>query len=56
MPLTFGELISTYLSNLPSDAGAYDFVHYGQLIYPNDKKELFRRFDHGKELNMKYYN
>lgn len=45
-----------YLSNLPSDACIFDFVHYGQLIYPGDKKETFRRFDHGKELNMKKYN
>lgn len=46
--------IGIYQSYLPTDAGIYNFVHYGQLI--RQRSHRFRRFDHGQEENMKKYN
>lgn len=42
------------MSNGPSDAGLYNFEHYGQLY--NSKTSEFKRFDYGTDGNMKRYN
>lgn len=46
---------NVYLSQLPSGSGAYNQMHYGQLVHT--EKEAFRRFDYySDELNMQHYN
>lgn len=42
-----------YLSMMATDAGAFNFEHYGQLIHT--KGPQFNRFDHGKIQNMWKY-
>lgn len=43
-----------YQSYLPTDAGAYNFKHYGQLMRQDGHR--FRRYDYGKDINLKKYN
>lgn len=43
-----------FLSQVPADAGIYNFEHYGQLI--QSKTYEFKRFDYGTDGNMKRYN
>lgn len=46
---------NVFLSQLPSGSGAYNNMHYGQLVHT--EKEAFRRFDYGSDdLNMQHYN
>lgn len=46
--------VEVYFSYLPTDAGIFNYVHYGQLYH--EDKPRFRRFDLGSEMNMKKYN
>lgn len=45
-----------YLSYLPTDTGAFNFEHYGQLYRTKSGQPEFKRFDYGKDGNMKKYN
>ena len=51
--ITTPERYSMALSNMPAGSGIYTYVHYAQLIV--SKTDAFKRFDHGKEENMKRY-
>ena len=50
-----------YLSHMPTDAGSFNFIHFGQLIHTSEEENgdgltHFRRFDYGEKGNMKRYN
>lgn len=42
-----------YMSNVPAGAGYRNYLHYAQGI--NRKKEVFHRYDYGKNENLKRY-
>jgi len=44
------ERFNVFMSNMPSGASIYSFIHYGQLIML--EKEGFRRFDYGPNGNL----
>lgn len=43
------------LAQVPADASAYNFEHYGQLFRCKSEGPEFKRFDYGEEKNMKVY-
>lgn len=53
LPLDNTDRKDMYVSNLPSGASAYSYMHYGQLIH--QKEPVFKRLDHGHDGNMAKY-